>query len=251
MEREALPLGAPRGTKLTRSEHLLFAFAAWAFVAGCSYGFDDYFGPVDGGGGSSFATSATSSSDSSASSASSVSTSSASSSSSGGVFYWKSGVQLGVPKTDMTGWTECYSGLYADTMVPMQQILDGCPGGKLALGCRPKGSATFQVLAMGERADATFLFPDGDNTGTHIANGVGWYMSGSNWGFVDGADPLWKGPMDVMGISPNSPGPNGDKRVSWTGSLGALFVGYRCGYDCNSNHPGFDYNYQRVVLSAP
>lgn len=234
-------------------------------VVGCNYNFDDYFGAVDGGGGargsSSANTASSSSSDTSATSTSSASagTSSAStsasvaasSSSSGGGFYWKSGVQLSVPKADMTGWTECYSGLYADTMVPMQQILDGCPGGKLALGCRLKGSATFQVLAMGDRSDATFVFPDADNTGTHVANGVGWYMSGNNWGFVQGGDPLWKGPMDVMGISPNSPGPNGDKRVSWVGSLGELFVGYRCGYDCNSNHPGFDYNYQRVVLSAP
>lgn len=238
----------------------VFALAYCMSLAACDYGFDDYFGPVDGGGGaraSSSAGSVSSSSDSgssgttSATAASSASATSASSSSSGGGFYWKSGVQLGVPKADMIGWTECYSGLYADTMVPMQQILTGCPGGKLALGCRPKGALEFQVLAMADRADVTFAFPDGDNTGTHVANDVGWYMAGTNWGFVQGTDPLWKGPMDVMGISPNSPGPNGDKRVSWTGNGGELEVGYRCGYDCNTNHPGFDYMYERVVMAAP
>lgn len=186
----------------------------------------------------------------SASSDASSSATSAASSSSGVGFYWKSGVQQNVPASDLTGWSECYSGLYADTKVPMQQILNGCPGGRLMLACRPKGGV-FQVLAMADRADVTFMFPAGDNTSTHVANNVGWYMSDNNWGFVQGNDPLWKGPMDVMGISPASPGPNGDKRVSWTGSAGTLWVGYRCGYDCGDNHPGFDYNYERVVLSSP
>lgn len=231
------------------------------FTAACGYNFDDYSGPVpDGGGGmtaaSSSSTSASTASSSEASAASSASSSSASSSasssSSGGGFYWESGVQQNVPASDLVGWTECYAGLYADTMVPMQQVLGGCPGGKLALACRQKGAVSFQVIAMADRADATFMFPLGDNTGTHVANGAGWYMSGNNWGFVDGNDPLWKGPMDVMGISPNSPGPNGDKRLSWLGdNAGSLWVGYRCGYDCGDNHPGFDYSYERVVLSAP
>jgi len=191
------------------------------------------------------------SSSSTVTSSSATASTSDSSSSSGGGLYWKSGVQLGVAEADMNGWWECYSGLYADTNVSMAWIVNGCSGGKLALGCRAKGSTTFQVLAMGDKNDVMFMFPDGDNTSTHVANDVGWYMSGDNWGFVDGNDPLWKGPMDVMGISPNSPGPNGDKRLSWTGNVGALGVGYRCGFDCYENHPGFDYSFERVVLSAP
>ena len=241
----------------------LFKFVLCVLFLGCGGGDGSLFSGADGsvsatstsgGGGatvSSSSTPATSSAVSSGVGGAAASSSTVASSSSGGGFYWKSGVQLGVPKADMAGWTECYSGLYADTNVSMAQILGGCSGSKLALGCRPKGTATFQVLAMGDTPDVTFMFPDADNKGTHVANDVGWYMSGYNWGFVQGGDPLWKGPMDVMGISPNSPGPNGDKRVSWTGNGGVMWVGYRCGYDCGDNHPGFDYNYERVVLSAP
>src|SRR5262249_45992663 len=112
-----------------------------------------------GNGGAPTASSSTASSSSSSGGGSARCGSSAASSSSGGGFYWKSGVQLNVSEADMSGWAECYSGLYADTNVPMQQILNGCPGSKLALGCRTKGGPEFQVLAMGDRTDATFMFP--------------------------------------------------------------------------------------------
>ena len=223
-----------------------FKFVLCVFFLGCGGGSETLFSGADG------SVSATSSVSGLGGAASASAASSTASSSSGGGFYWKSGVQLGVPKADMTGWTECYSGLYADVGSVMVQIVNTCSGTKLALGCRPKGSGVFQVLAMGDKSDVTFMFPMGDNKGTHLGNGVGWYMSGNNWGFVPGGDPLWKGPMDVMGISPNSPGPDGDKRLSWLGdNVGGFAVGYRCGYDCYENHPGFDYSYERVVLSAP
>lgn len=210
-------------------------------------------GPAAGNGGASVVSSSSGGAGGSGGASVGPQASSSSSSSSGGpaVPYLKSGVQQNVPASALIGWTECFADAYADNTVSQQQVLTSCPGSKLMMACRPKGSKTLSVLAMGERADVTFQYPANDNTSTHSANGVGWYMSPSSWGFAPAGDPIWKGPMDVTGISPNTPGPDGDKRVSWVGNQGQMWIGYRCGYDCYENHPGFDYDYERVVLSMP
>lgn len=188
------------------------------------------------------------SSSSAESSATSSSAAPTSSSSSGGGFFWASGVQQNVDEASLLGWTKCYAGPYDNTSDPFP----ACSGSKMLLACRPIGAKTFALVAMGDSSDVTF--DTGQNvTVTHEANGVAWYFNPNNaWGFAPAGDSVWNGgPCDVTGINPNTPGPDGAKRMCWTAASGHLSNGYRCGFNSWQNTPGFDSLYERIVYSAP
>jgi hypothetical protein len=152
--------------------------------------------------------------------------------------WWASGVQQNVAPAQLTGWSQCYADTYD---VPMQNVVQSivqqqCTKGKLMLACRQKGAATWQLAAMGQRADVLFDCGSGTQC-THQANGVGWYYSATwSWGFANGADAVSRNECDV------NPGP---LRLCWHTVSNA--GGYRCGDTTGLNsNPGWE----RAVFQA-
>jgi hypothetical protein len=112
-----------------------------------------------------------------------------------------------------------------------------CTGSKLLIGCKPTGSNTFTLLAMGDRDDVIFDVGQ-DEYATHVANGVGWYYSNEwSWGFVLNDDPVQRWSCDVEQI-------NSQYRMCWHTGGDALNEGYRCG----DQYPWVDYD--RVIMHA-
>ena len=144
--------------------------------------------------------------------------------------YYPSGPQTNVPKTALTGWTQCYSANYDTSGPSVASILAGCPGDYLLFAGAPVGGANFDVLAAAPRADATFA--TSPNT-THQANGSGWYFSENrSWGFAPGGSSVNGGPCDASD-SATFPGfggvSDGDQRLCWhTGDLAGCTSGNIC-----------------------
>ena len=149
--------------------------------------------------------------------------------------YYPSGPQTNVDESALVGWTQCWSGTYADT--PTQDsVLGACPGDFMLLAAGPVDSTVFDVVAAAPRADV--LTATTGNT-THDANGVGWYFDNSTswgaWGFAKAGDPIDRVPCDVMGSSWEA-GPNGEQRLCWHTDGGALQVGWRSGTNIDLNY---------------
>jgi hypothetical protein len=155
--------------------------------------------------------------------------------------YWASGVQKNVNPASLIGWTQCYSGTYADNFPPLQTILTQCDKSKLLLACRPTGQPTFTLVAMANRLDV--LFDCGQQLNcTKQSNGVGWYYSASySWGFAPGGQPVSRQSCDYNDGSQLSP----ELRMCWHTS-GSITTGYRCG----SNNLNNDFSWERVVYEA-
>jgi hypothetical protein len=134
--------------------------------------------------------------------------------------YWVSGVQENVPETKLKGWQQCYSGTYDEALaVAIPTILQQCTLGRLLLACRPTGSTSFDVLAMGNSADV--LFDCGTTAScVHQGNGVGWYFSTNfSWGFAPGGQPVNRANCDTFA---------GSDRLCW-------HTDGQAGYKCGSN----------------
>ena len=156
------------------------------------------------------------------------------------LLYFVEGPQLDVPEDMLGGWEPCFSDNYGAFSAGLTNTILGqqCTGSKLLIGCRPVGSTTFTLLAMGERADV--IFDVGSNQfSTHGANGVGWYYSNSwSWGFVLGGDPVDRNSCDVEQINPQY-------RMCWHTSGDGISSGYRCG-----NSFTFGNDHERVIMHA-
>jgi hypothetical protein len=137
----------------------------------------------------------------------------------------------------LAGWTQCYTGTYD---VPLQTVVQNivqqqCTKGKLLLACRKVGAPTWQLAAMGLRADVLFDCGSTSNC-THQANGVGWYYSATwSWGFANGGDGVVRSECDVDA---------GPLRLCWHTVSNA--GGYRCGDSTGLNSDGC-----RSHFSAP
>ena len=144
------------------------------------------------------------------------------------------GVQTNLPMADLVGWEVCWVGRYNQGGDPIAQILAGCPGEQLLLGCRPADADTLAVAAMGDRADV--LHDCGNNNAcTHQANGVGWYFSDSySWGFAAGGEPVSRNSCDTQNSQPEA-------RMCWHTGGGNMNGGYRCG-------TSYDGNWERLVM---
>jgi len=139
--------------------------------------------------------------------------------------YTFSGIAQDLPEANLMGWTQCWSGTYDQSGVPMADILTACSGSHLLLGCKPVGATSLTLAANAPRADA--LFDCGaDQTCVHAANGVGWYYSDAySWGFAP----------EGLGVNRSSCDYNDgvltgqELRMCWHTDSGATLFGYRCG----------------------
>jgi hypothetical protein len=157
--------------------------------------------------------------------------------------YWVPGVQQNVDPTLLSGWTQCWSGNYADNAPSVQTILTQCDKSKLLMACRPMGSPTYTLLAMGPRLDVLFDCGQQPNC-TKQSNGVGWYFNSSySWGFAPGGQPVNRFSCDYDGMGAQ---PFPELRMCWHTGGGSINSGYRCGN--NDLNGGF--NWERAVYEA-
>lgn len=73
-----------------------------------------------------------------------------------GAFYYPSGPQVNVDKSQLEGWQQCFSGTYGDGTSQLAGILSQCDKGLLLLAGGPTDSSTLTVLAAAPRADVLF-----------------------------------------------------------------------------------------------
>jgi hypothetical protein len=151
--------------------------------------------------------------------------------------YYPSGPQTNVDESALVGWTQCWSGTYADTP-SLSSVLDACAGDYLLLAAGPADSSVYDVVAAAPRDDV--LATTTGNT-THDANGVGWYFAPhsyrtfwGSWGFAKAGDPIDRVPCDVMGSSREA-GPNGDLRLCWNLVDDNVDTGWRSGTNTDLN----------------
>jgi len=156
------------------------------------------------------------------------------------------GVMTDVPVAELTGWTQCFQDLYsASGETTLAEIETQCSGAKLLLGCRAVGASTLRVAAWAPREDV--LFDTGQSNTPHDANGVGWYFSpGYSWGFAPQGDTINRNSCDIVASSLSGSGADGDKRLCWHTSSGALNAGWRCG----TTDSIFGSTYERVIFQA-
>lgn len=156
--------------------------------------------------------------------------------------YWVAGVQVNVPQTALTGWTQCFSGTYDQNQPTMSTLLQQCNKAKLLMACRPTGQQSYTLLAMGPRLDV--LFDCGTQTNcTKQSNGVGFYWSDQySWGFAPGGLPVNRNSCDYNDGSQVSPA----LRLCWHTGGGSINSGYRCG----DNDLNGAFNWERVVYHA-
>ena len=153
--------------------------------------------------------------------------------------WYVSGVQQNIPEAQLTGWQQCYKGLYADFSPSMSQILSQCSKSKLLLGCRQVGQTTFHTLAMGPRVDV--IFDTGTGNTPHDANGVGWYYNDSySWGFAPQGEPITRNSCDTTNTG-------NENRLCWHTGGGSINGGWRCGAATGLNG---DTTWERIVYQA-
>lgn len=153
--------------------------------------------------------------------------------------YWTSGVLENVDQSTLMGWSECFVDTYDGFGSDLNQVLIACPGSKLLIGCRPPGSSTLALGAMGERVDVLHECGQ-DPACVHQANGVGWYYSNNwSWGFAPGGAQVNRNSCDI-GV-----GDQETLRMCWHTNVGQITNGYRCGSD---SAPTWDW--ERVVFTA-
>jgi hypothetical protein len=149
------------------------------------------------------------------------------------------GVQQNVPPAQLTGWTQCYAGLYADFSPSIATILSQCDKPKLLMACRQVGATNWHTLAMGPRADVTF--DTGMGNTPHDANGVGWYFNDSySWGFAPQGEPISRNSCDTQNTG-------SEDRICWHSGGGNINGGWRCGMNTGLNG---DTTWERMVFEA-
>jgi len=137
-------------------------------------------------------------------------------------------------------WSQHFIGTYLDILgqsnVP--SILSSCNKEKLLLGCRPVGSVSLTVAAMGNRSDVLYDCGTGQSC-VHTSNDIGWYYSNSySWGFAKGGDEVIRNGCDVGST-------NGQYRLCW--HTVDWIGGYRCGSTLGLN---YDSSWERVIYHS-
>ncbi len=148
------------------------------------------------------------------------------------------GVQQNVDENTLGGWDVCHHDTYADN-TPIAPILQACAGDWILYGCRPVGSPTFALMAMGERASV--LANTGDqNNNVNTTNGVSFYFSENySMGFVPAGAVPQRNSCDTGADQ-------GDLRMCWHTGGQALNSGYRCGNTFLNGDGGWE----RVIFTS-
>ena len=134
-------------------------------------------------------------------------------------------------------FTPCLITDYASS-VSLADIQDACSGDTLVLACRPSGSSSLQVAAMGDR-DEVLLDVGTGNGATNPHNGVNWYYSPSkSWGFAPGGQSVNRSSCDTSSAGNND-------RLCWHTSATDITSGYRCG---NSGNINGSTAWERIIL---
>jgi cysteine-rich repeat protein len=155
--------------------------------------------------------------------------------------YWKSGPQVNVSPSELTGWSACFHDTYNMSNTPLSTVFSMCNKGKLMLACRPVGQSAFTVLAMGNRADVLYNTGAANNGVTHDANGVAWYFAyGWSWGFALPGSGVNKYECDT---NTNS----GQYRLCIHTISSLMYFGWRCGTNTYLNGAS---NWERYVYHA-
>ncbi len=155
----------------------------------------------------------------------------------GGLFVFE-GVAQNVAEADLDGWTQCHSDNYT-AVTPIAPFLAACNGEFVMYGCRPNGSPTFTLMAMGERALVFADTGDGGNA-VNTTNGVSFYFSQSfSIGFVPAGEIPQRNSCDTGGGQ-------ADLRMCWHTGGGSLNPGYRCG----NNFANGDAGWERAIFTS-
>jgi hypothetical protein len=134
--------------------------------------------------------------------------------------YYPYGPRTDVPKDDLVGWAECFSGSYAGTEA-LGGVLAACDGPFLMMAAGPTGSPVLTVLAAAPRADV--IFNTAQSNTPHDANGTGWYFSADwSWGFAKAGDAIFRNACDVNST-------NAELRLCWHTQVGNFILGFRAG----------------------
>ncbi len=158
-----------------------------------------------------------------------------------------SGVAQNLSSSLLTGWTECYSETYGQSVTPIADVQKSCSGSLVMLACRAKGSSTLQLAAYAPRSDVFFETGSGGGDKPHDANGVGWYYSPRySWGFAPQGAAITRSSCDIED-STIKPGLDGDKRLCWHTQQDRISGGWRCGRNDNLNA---DTTFERVMFTA-
>jgi hypothetical protein len=156
--------------------------------------------------------------------------------------YWVPGVQQNVDPALLQGWTQCYTGNYAENQPAINTILSQCSKSKLLMACRPTGAATWTLLAMAPKVDVLFDCGSQNNC-TKQSNGVGWYFSATySWGFAKGGQAVNRSSCDYNDGNQMNP----ELRLCWHTGNNSMNSGYRCG----ANDLNGAANWQRSVFHA-
>jgi hypothetical protein len=151
--------------------------------------------------------------------------------------YTFNGIRQDLPERDLTGWEPCWSSIYNQASDPVADVLAACDGDRLLLGCRPVGSNSLSLAAMGTRE--AVLHDCGDDQGCVFqSNGVGWYFSDSySWGFAPAGQPVQRTSCDTN--REDDP----QLRMCWHTGGGQMNMGYRCG----DNDLNADAGWERII----
>ena len=130
------------------------------------------------------------------------------------------GAQKNVTGPNLRGWEICHQDLYNTTDTELSDVQANCSRDFLMLGCRPKDSETWTLLAMGGRET---VFETSNNqtgyTAFNFGNGLGWYYDTSkSFGFVEAE--LKSSTTTVNRSSCDTASDSAEKRLCWHTSGG-------------------------------
>lgn len=156
----------------------------------------------------------------------------------GGLFVFE-GIQRNVADDALGGWERCHSDTYGDGNTTIAALRAACDGPYVMFGCRARGAANWQLLAMGETAEAMRDTGDGNNQ-LNEHNGVAWYFSGNtSIGFTSVGTDVSRNSCDTNNTVP-------EQRMCWHTGGNSLNGGWRCG----ANTGLFDASFERAVWTS-
>ena len=151
------------------------------------------------------------------------------------------GVRQQATAPEATGWRECHRGPFI-VQLPLDDLRSDCAGQYIAMGCRRVGSATWDLLAMGE-ADQVWLDtqpPEGSPP--HLHNGAVWFFGRDGaMGFGTPGTTLRQGRCGGEVT-------DAERRMCWNTQRGNLIDGYRCGLRYTAQQTA---QYERAVWTFP